>query len=335
MTTLCVLLLTFITAISNAQTIYNQTISNSSGDYFISTSHSPLNDGEIRCTSNIPCQINCAEASSCNNTNIYCNNASKCIIDCSGDESCQHSTFHISTDTTTINCGSLTDDSVSTTCKQSLIYTDYANNPSSTVELTCIDSYACDDMKIQDISTHVSSYTDADIFKIFCYDASIGCDIDDLHEPYPIITPTINNNTGEYYTNIGSYITIKCTHSSLCFIDCSFGGCWESTINCGHAEKCMIQCTGDGTDSCEAMNIIANGNNEFILQCPNTGSGACEDSHIDIKNVNSVSIICGGEGRMKCQRAEFNLGIFTKYCTLFLISLKTFISEIVILHKNT
>ena len=71
---------------SNGQTIFNPTISNSSGNYFISSTTLLLNNGEITCNSNILCSVQCINSGSCQNTIIRCNDAINCNIECIGDE---------------------------------------------------------------------------------------------------------------------------------------------------------------------------------------------------------------------------------------------------------
>eukprot|EP01084_Bolivina_argentea_P211622 359951_1 len=129
----------------------------------------------------------------------------------------------------------------------------------------------------------MSSYTDPDKFKILCKE-TIGFSCFPyfrfpifskngvfISEPYPLVTPNIYNATGEYYFDIGSHITVQCTHPSLCSVNCTNGGCDKSHVNCGDSNKCMVLCTDSWSVSCQYLDIMADDINQFNLECTSPG----------------------------------------------------------------
>ena len=142
--------------IINGQTIFTPTISNASGQFYITATNGSLSNGQINCNTNLKCSIQCLKASSCKNTAIYCNNAANCNILCSDpyDIICKELTIYISNiGQTNIICNGDFDP----VCSSLTIYTDYTNYPLAYTDLLCVDE-ACDAVYIKDITTLTNAY---------------------------------------------------------------------------------------------------------------------------------------------------------------------------------
>eukprot|EP01084_Bolivina_argentea_P148993 260361_1 len=226
--TLSSLVLSALLITSDGQTTINPTISNSSGDYFISQGYD-FDGGEIKCLSTY-CYIHCPQDKSCYNIDIDCKNAELCVIGCNGQHACSAANFYVSSKNTQITC--IGDHSCGNdywkhtdidSIKVVTIYTDSINHSLSHSILTCSGQSSCEWMKVMDADGAGSGYVDASMFKIYCSGGS--CSDLQFPEPYPLTTPSILNETGEYYNNIGSFVNITCSHNLLCSIDCSSGSC--------------------------------------------------------------------------------------------------------------
>eukprot|EP01084_Bolivina_argentea_P162244 282376_1 len=275
-------------------TTINPTISNSSGDYFISQQDSDFSTGEIVCHSNTYCHIQCDHDTSCYNIDIDCKNAELCVIDCYGRYACGGSNLYVSSKNTQINCigesscGPKFDDNPF--INNTKIYTDY---PLSHTILTCSESgsyyQACYTMDI--LSSDKTGYVDLSNFKIYCPGAYMynTCPLH-LSQPfiYPLAIPNIINETGEYYDAVGSFVNITCAHNLLCLVNCSYGSCASSYINCNGSNICSIHCGGDG--DCGHMKIKATNNNIFQLECISDGENICNHGTFFIEHVKTVNI---------------------------------------------
>ena len=158
-------LIWLIPYIINSQSIFQPTISNSSGDYFITQKNSDFNNGEIICNSDILCLIRCKYYNSCRGTTIKCNNATNCNIECAASSLasiCPSSIIYISSSNTSITCDY-------NACPSITIYTDYTNHPSSVTQLSCTSNYACASIQIKDVLSSNNGYINTDTFKRACF----------------------------------------------------------------------------------------------------------------------------------------------------------------------
>ena len=307
MTVIFFIICYILSTCNSQETIFNASRSDPSGDYFISSTTSLLNDGEIICNSDTLCSVQCNDIGSCKNTIISCGDALNCNIKCIAvGATCQSSIIYISSIDTSITCHA------DASCKSLTIYTDYTNYPLSYTELSCSGSYyACQSIQIKDKTTQSIGYTNADQLKIFCVNADSGCTLDSTlsSNQHPLLSiPTTMNSTGAYYQDVGSFITLSCTNNNLCSIDCSNGGCKNSIINCGNSDICMIKCGGYGAQKCNEMNIIAKNSTTLTFDCPASEGVVCQDIIFDIMNVNSIDIDCSYfGGSFKCNGNTYNL----------------------------
>ena len=271
-------------------TTLNATISNSSGKYFITQQNYDFNNGVINCDVNETCAVICTNDYSCRNTTIRCNDAANCNITCYGSSSdkivCANMTIYTSSIQTSIACPWYS-------CEPLTIYTDYTNYPESNTELICW-FYSCRSLQIRDaIDNSLSGYTIPNQFKIICW-RHWYCSLS-YPESYPLLSPNVDNSTGEYYYDFGSFVNISCKNSTLCSIDCSEGNCIKSTIDCANSEECIIKCSSSNhIDVCDFTNITAKDTNQFSFEChdiPAAGWG-CSNNVFEIDNVNSVEILC-------------------------------------------
>eukprot|EP01084_Bolivina_argentea_P082199 148841_1 len=290
--------------VSYNPTLFNVTISNSSGSYFISQERDDFYNGEIRCNSTQLCHIKCIHLYSCHRINVYCSNPNLCVLDCDGDSSCRGVNLYISSNHNTINCIG------SSSCTANIgpnfyfnIYTDYKNYSSSNTILTCSHGGSCNKMQIVDIYTE-NGYNPSK-FKILCIDVFLACMLDINSS---LTVPNVINATGEYYFGIGSYLDIECSHNLLCSIDCTGGGCHQSSIDCGNADECNILCKGFGASACDMMNIKAQNNKQFTLIC-SKGYYTCGHSMIQVENVKDVNINCTGS--VNCYHTKVQLNSIT------------------------
>ena len=280
----------------NGQSVISPTVSNSSGDYFIADETNNFQQKTLSCTSDTLCYIECDPDSSCAQTVIRCNNAASCNIICGSGSSnppdyddalmtCADLTIYTSPVATNLSCPRFY------SCPGILsIYTDYTNYPSSTIELRCDAFDACDSIIVKDALTSSTNYNalNSDRIKVYCGRFSGGCDYAESLSSYPLMTASVTNASGEYYSDTGSLIDITCQGNKLCYIDCSNGGCYKANIDCGNAAICTINCGDD--NGCDYMQITASGINEFNYLCPETSN--CGWSDFSLTSISSINITC-------------------------------------------
>ena len=189
------------------------------------------------------------------------------------------------------------------------LYTNYTNYPSSTIFITCY-LLSCDYIAIKDAISGEDNYDQLTIerFKIYC----IGCSWDDYYAPNPVTTPTIINETGEYYLDTGSLIDIECTTDKLCYIDCNGRSCSDSKIDCGPSQECFILC-GEG-NGCGDNDITAVGQDQFTYLCNPAGVATyCSDNgSFNLTNIDTVNVTCHKTNG--CSGVFFIFDIFHKFC---------------------
>ena len=297
-----------VVAVCNGKTIVNTTSSDSSGDYYIAGSDKNFDDSEIQCSSEIACYIECG-TEKCFNLTVHCGNSSICDIEC-GADSCVDLAVYISPDYTKIHCADYG------ACDETItLYTNYTYYPSSTIFINC-HLLSCEGIAIKDALTGEDNYDQLTIerFKIIC----IGCSWKSDGVSNPVTTPTIVNETGEYYSNMGSLVDIECTTDKLCYIDCNARSCSHSKIDCGPSKECYILC-GYG-NGCGYNYITAMGQDQFTYLCdPVKTAIFCEDQDFNLTNIDSVNITCeplNGCGGMSFMLISLHLTFFTNFVSM-------------------
>ena len=285
------------------------TISNSSGDYYITQQDFDFNNGIIDCDSDKPCLVTCDNAYSCQNTTVQCNNADYCYTYCYGEQesdACTNIKIYTSSNQTSIVCPWKSCDSLT-------IFTDYINNPLSNVELIC-DFESCNSLQIRDaINQFRTGFTRPKQLKIRLYESE-----DDASMSFPgraqVLSPDIINSTGEYYYDVGSFAFIWCSNHNLCYIDCAVGGCSQSLIICMNTDECTIKCNDKNDwDVCDLSTIYVSNTNKFLFDCTDATSEAlaCTDNIFYINHVSSADILCsrqgGGSGMLRCARSTYSI----------------------------
>ena len=301
--------------LADAQNTLNPTVSNSTGNYYVTQQDSDFNNGEINCDSDRPCFVRCDDGSSCQNTIIRCNDADNCDIRCwgsSGQNVCTEMTIYISSIETSISCPTHS-------CNSLTIFTDYTSSPSSNTELIC-QTNSCNSLEIRDaISQHISGYTKPNQFKIRLYsDASASLA---FHRSYPTLEPDVADYTGAYYSDVASFIDISCTNTNLCSIDCPVGGCIRSTINCDNSNECRIKCNDRSNwDVCDLSTINARNVKQFVLDCSESATAAaraCYQNTFYLENIGDVDIMCSRESLFGVQRCGSNTHYINNVGTLY------------------
>lgn len=290
--------------VNGNNTIY-PTISNSTGDYFISQNNNSFDHNELFCTSDKLCHIECIGVAACRYTIFNCNNASICDITCSKGDAivanypwpCTEAIIYTSPIETNIHCNGLW------VCDDMLvIYTDYNKYPSSKTTLTCDDSSlywywflystACDYISLRNPSTMLDNYGNItyERFKVFCTHCEFRTIINSnrYFDFNTLATPTILNKTGEYYFRTGAHVDFKCTHNELCHIECGHGDCYKSNIDCGNSSICYINCKSEY--GCRRLGYVnANDIRQFNLECHDA---TCDYTHFNLTNIESINIYC-------------------------------------------
>ena len=285
-----IFLVFLIVNLSNGQTIVNLTTSDSTGDYYITDVGNNFQNSEIECLSDIACYIECGIRYSCLKLTVNCGNSPICNIQCD-DHSCQGLKVYISSNATTISCAGFG------ACRDLMtLYNNYTYHPSSTILVNCHEDSYCNDIAIKDAISGEDNYDQLTIerFKIYCE----WCSWESYSVTNQVTTPTIVNETGEYYLDTGSLVDIECSTDKLCYIDCSGLSCSHSNIDCGPSQECFILCGQN--NGCGSNDVTAIGQNEFTYLCDINAIDCSDWGAFNLTNIDIVNITCQATNGCSC-----------------------------------